>query len=79
MGQGVHSTLAALVAEELEVAWAQVAVEARSVEQVLFARNAYFQSEESFARYLAAARIDGLIVPHDKAKLPPHQHLVVAE
>jgi hypothetical protein len=48
------------------------------VEQVLFARNAYFQSEESFARYLAAARIDGLIVPHDKAKLPPHQNLVVA-
>ena len=48
------------------------------VEQVLFARNAYFQSGESFARYLATARIDGLIVPHDKANLPPHQNLVVA-
>ncbi len=29
MGQGIHSTLAALVAEELEVAWDQVGVEAR--------------------------------------------------
>ena len=35
MGQGVHSTLAALVAEELEVAWEQVTVEARSFDGAL--------------------------------------------
>ncbi len=57
MGQGVHSTLAALVAEELDVEWDQVAVESRTFDGPL--RNVITGASTSIRDAYEPLRIAG--------------------